>query len=203
MVAACDHFRNVSELNLAECELKPAELRTLLDAWTNRYLTELLLPRKSGDELMAVLASHPAAAKIRTLGVPKGSVTKAGVRSLCSSRHLTQLRALGLHSNPIGDAGLEELLRWRHLGGLRRLVLPDTKVTDVGIAALAECPALAELRHLNLVSNAIDVDGCLALAHSPHLNRLLALWLDGIPGIRRLAARKELRARFGEAVSWS
>src|SRR5262245_30566913 len=53
-VAACDGFRNVSELDLHECELKPAELRALLDAWACRHLLNLHLPRNSGDELMAV-----------------------------------------------------------------------------------------------------------------------------------------------------
>ncbi|HJZ55145.1 MAG TPA: TIGR02996 domain-containing protein [Gemmataceae bacterium] len=198
-VAACDNLRNVSELDLHECELKPAELRMLLDAWADRHLTHLSLPRKSGDELLAVLASHPTAAKIRLLGVPTGKVTIAGIRSLCSSRPLAQVKMFDLHC-PIGDAGLEELLRWRHLSGIRGLRLCDAKLTDAGAVALAECPALAELRVLVLVSNSIDVDGCRALARSPHLNRLFVLRLDANPGIRKLAVRKELKARFGKAM---
>jgi uncharacterized protein (TIGR02996 family) len=201
-VAACDNLRNVSELELHECELKPVELRMLLDAWADRHLSDLWMPRKSGDELMAVVASHPAVAKLRALVVSNGNVTKAGVRSLCSSRHLTQLRALSLQSNPIRDAGVDELLRWRHLGGLRSLDLIDTKLTDAGTAALAECPVLTGLRILRLASNAVDVDGCLALARSPYLNRLSWLWLGDTPGIRKLAPRKELRKRFGEAADF-
>jgi uncharacterized protein (TIGR02996 family) len=201
-VAACSDLRNVSELELHECELKPAELRTLLDAWADRHLLYLRMPRKSSDELMAVVAAHSAGAGLRVLGVWNGSVTKAGVRSLCSSRHLTQLRALSLQFNPIRDAGVDELLRWRHLGALRSLDLIDTKLTDAGVAALAGCPALGELRRLSLASNAVDVGGCLALARSPYLHRLSSLWLGDTPGVRKLAARKELRKRFGEAVDF-
>jgi uncharacterized protein (TIGR02996 family) len=201
-VAACDNFRNVSELDLRSCILQPAEFRALLDAWADRHLLKLFLPRKCSDVTMAALASHPTAARVRTLIVSKGSVTKAGVRSMCSSRHLTQVRALSLQSNRIGDAGVDELLRWRHLRGLRYLDLIDTKLTDAGAAALAECPALTELRGLKLASNAIDVDGSLALARSPHLDQRLDLWLGGTPGGRKLAVRKALRARFGEGVDW-
>ena len=76
------------------------------------------------------------------------------------------------------------------------------QLTTAGAVALAECPALAELRELNLRLNDIDADGLRALARSPHLNRLSDLQLWHNPGTSNPTVRKELRKRFGKAVSY-
>jgi uncharacterized protein (TIGR02996 family) len=196
-VAACDALRNVSELCTIGCKLTPAEVRILLDAWADRHLPILRLAGKIGNEGMAVLASHPTAAKIRTLDLRGAGLTTTGIREMCASPYLTQVKSLDLSSNSIKDTGLKALLRWPHLSGVRNLILTRTKLSDRGAAALAECPALVELRRLHVDYNNIGAPGCRALARSPHLTRLTSLNLHDNPGAKSAPARKELVTRFG------
>jgi len=201
-VALCPALKNVSELCTIDCKLTPADIQMLLDAWQDRHLPILRLACEIGNEGMAVLATHPTAAKVRVLDLRGAKLTVAGIRKLCSSSYLTQIHTLDLWDNPFGNAGLKELLRWRYLSGLRWLNLEQTKITTVGAIALAECSAIGELRELLIGGNHIRADGCRALARSPHLNRLTTLNLYEVPGIEDAAVQKELRQRFKKAVDW-
>lgn len=201
-VAECAELRNVSELCTIDCPLTPGEVKLLLDAWADRHLPILSLAGRTGDEGLAVLAAHPTLAKVRELDLRGHGATAAGFRTLGASRHFGRVRELDLSSSPAPAALVRAVLDWPILPGVKRLSLGLARVTNAGAVALAESPALADLRELNLSVNDIRAAGCLALARSPHLSNLTFLSLYSNPGAEDPKVRKELRARFGKAVTW-
>ena len=198
-VAMCPALRNVSEL-CARIPLTPAEVKMLLDAWSDRHLPNLALAGAIGDEGVAILATHPTAGKVRNLDLRGSAVSAAGLRSLGESPCLTALRGLNLRNNAFGDAGLSELVRGPLLASLRELHLALARLGDAGVSALANCPRATNLRFLELGMNGIGADGCRALARSPFLGQLADLRLNSNPGTADPAVKQELRERFGNRV---
>jgi hypothetical protein len=196
-VAGCTNLRNVTDLELINCRVSGADLKTVLDAFTGRRLREMRFD-PADDEALRVVATHPVAAGLRELSFD-ASHTPARVARLTTGPARTALIGFTWRKSEMGDAGLRTLLRWPALAGLRTLILPRAGVTDAGVNALASCRAVANLRGLWLPENAIGIEGAEALAASRHLARLkeISLYRNPLVG-RSQRTRKLLRDRFGE-----
>jgi uncharacterized protein (TIGR02996 family) len=132
------------------------------------------------------------------------------VEDVLASPHAGRIGALNLSANNVGAAGLRLLLdnlgrlpRLKALalegrmGGSRRTVVPN--VGPEGATVLANHPAAGQLEEINLCHNRLDGAALAALAASPHLGAVRRLGLSPAPAPER---QEQLRARFGEAVSW-
>jgi uncharacterized protein (TIGR02996 family) len=144
------------------------------------------------------LASHPGAARLRSLAPARFRLGPEGAAELARSPHLRPAR-LDLSDNHIGDRGLEDLLRADWLPSLRELRLGGNDIGDASVRALAACPGLSRLRVLDLLFSRVTEAGALTLARSPHLGRLLHLSLDS--NDFEDSTCDQLRERFGDALS--
>lgn len=162
------------------------------------------------DEIIRLLASHPAAAlyaegqmtdgvladvsRVETVTAlnlsGSSAVTDDGVRHLA---RLTSLRHLDLSGTNVTDTGLQVL---RHLPRLETISLAWTRTTDAGVRALAHCEALT---HVNLAGTGAGDDALRALAGKRHLRHLaIALTDAGVPLLHELPRFKTWHG--GEAV---
>ena len=159
---------------------------------------------RNWDELMDLLAQHPAAGlsgegqmtddlledlsyhaqSLTALGLSGcREITDAGIRHLA---RMPSLQHLDLGGTAITDAGLQVL---RHLPRLQTLSLGWNNVTRAGVGALAYCDAL---EHLNLGGSADVGDAAVrALAGKRNLRHLtIALSDAGLPLLHELPAFK-------------
>jgi uncharacterized protein (TIGR02996 family) len=163
--------------------------------WPNLEELDLLRNGLGNDDLTAMLNTP---SKLRRLELPDNKTTGKGAALLAEHPALARLTALNLSENRIGDAGVTALVNSPRACNLRKLQISDCGFGLAGVTAIAESPHLANLRDLWMSRNALDLKGARLLAASPHLTNLDRLYLGG--GLTP-TARKALKERFGDRVS--
>jgi hypothetical protein len=185
---------------LIDCRPTASDVRTVLDAWAGRRLDTLRFDHtKLDDDGYALLATHPATGRLRTLMLegryPPTSPRGAWSRLLAgpSLGHLNWLTLS--ESLPTAD-DLDALLSWPGLRRLRSLILSDLGLDDEFVTRLAANPNVRNLRKLMLGNNPIGDVGAEALITSPHLDRRLALSVYGTPADSDEFLTRQLKRRF-------
>jgi internalin A len=154
--------RRLTEVNLAQCEIKDADLRHI------RFLEDVEVLNLSGTSVTdAGLKYLAKCIRLRVIFLPDTRITDAGLAHLSD---LTGLRRLDLSHTAVTDRGVEKLAGLIHL---EQLDLSDTEVSDAGLAWL---PKLLSLEHLSLKGTAVTDSG---FVHLASVQRLANLDLTG------------------------
>ena len=154
-----------------------------------------LLRNDLGDSDLAAFLNTPG--KLRRLDLDDNKITSTGAKLLAEHPVFANIVDLDLGRNAIGDSGLSALVKSPNVRNLQKLDISSCGASSAGIIELAESPHLSNLRELWMHSNGIDLKAARALCASPHLRGLTYLYLGSVTG----TAKKELKARFGSAVS--
>lgn len=160
-------------------------------------LEELDLLRSNlGDADLATMLNTKG--KLRRLGLDDNKITAKGAAMLAEHPALAKITDLDLSRNKIGDRGITALVKSPRAKNLQKLDIGGCGCGPAGATAIAESPHLANLRELWLTSNELDLTSARALAASPHLANLNYL---RIGSRLTATSKKALRERFGDRVS--
>lgn len=128
-VAACAGLRNVTDLSFSDGRLSTADLKTVLDAWTDRRLRVLLVNEcPIGDAGIKLIAKHPATANLRKLYAHTTKCTGRAMKAVADGPNLDRLAMATFGHNQLGEVGAQHLLRWKALDGIHELFLMNTKI---------------------------------------------------------------------------
>jgi hypothetical protein len=127
VLAGAEGLRHLETLELVNCGLRDAGLRTLLNS--------------------------PHLGSVKELRVPSNGLTASAVRALFECRHLRGLRVLDLGYNQLDDDGARVLALWPAGDRLTQLDLGWNRIHRPGAESLVHSPFLARVRDLSLLGN--------------------------------------------------
>jgi hypothetical protein len=112
----------LTDLGMSMTEVGNEGLAALIQAPTLGSLHSLRISSRITDPGMRVLATAPAASRLRKLDLSHNSqLGVAGAEVLARSEHLTKLQELGIHDTRIGPRGALALIHSTHFPALHRL----------------------------------------------------------------------------------
>lgn len=158
-------------------ELDVATLRALVDdAAFAKVMSLDIAKHPLGAEALAVLATSPNAAGLRSLNARQIAAGDAGAKALAGSASVG-VETLYLGDNGITPAGVQSLLASELASKLEILHLDQNPLGNEGAMALGSATRLARLKYLDLTSTGVGDEGVKALVASPRLGALEELVL--------------------------
>ncbi len=191
---------NLTEYDLFHMGFGPTAARTFADAGLAKQAEVL---RLNGNALttngLSILAT--AADRLRVLDLTKTNLDLAAAAVLSRTPAFVPLRKLVLDGNPLGTDGIKTIARSPHLTGLRSLGLANTRCDNAAVRYLTRGTFWPNLVELDLRNNPISDAGAkhlLTAQPAPDLTSLVLPTRNMTYGMRA-----ELKAKFGEVVSWA
>jgi Ran GTPase-activating protein (RanGAP) involved in mRNA processing and transport len=164
-LAQAEFWPRLQHLSLSNNDLRPRDLRRLLDA-AGPLLTLKLSHNPLGEEGARALLAYPHLDQVQRLSLDACELGEDAAESLLKSGRLGALRELSLADNALRNR-LAHALAHAPLVHLRRLDLSDNELGERAALDLAASPLLASLSALNLAKNCINERGQQALMASP------------------------------------
>jgi len=190
----------LKEYDLYRMGFGPAAARVFADSGLAARTENL---RLVGNPLMdgGVKILATAANTLRVLDLTETMLDESATEGLTQSPRFGSLRKLVLNGNPLSSWAMKGIARSPHLAGLRSLGLANTQCDNAGVRYLTRGVIWPNLVELDLRNNPINDPGAKHLVTAPPAPDLTSLMVP----TRNItdAMRAELKAKFGEVVSWA